>query len=287
MNQKILAIQEIYREGKERLERAGILEAELDAWYLLEHVTGISKASYYGNPAREIRRQEKEQYFYYIEERKKRIPLQHLTGEQGFMGLVFCVNRHVLIPRQDTEILVEMALERMKPGMQILDMCTGSGCILLSLLKSCKAEGVTGTGTDISKEALRVAVSNAERLGIRAKFVQGDLFENIGSQKIFDMIVSNPPYIPTAVIDGLQEEVKLYDPYVALDGREDGLFFYRRIVKESIPYIKRDGCLLFEIGCEQAEAVAGLMEKAGYKDIRVKKDLAGLDRVVYGMYNGE
>lgn len=203
------------------------------------------------------------------------------------MGLVFCVNRHVLIPRQDTEILVETALERMKPGMQILDMCTGSGCILLSLLKLCKAEGVTGTGTDISKEALRVAVSNAERLGIRAKFVQGDLFENIGSQKIFDMIVSNPPYIPTAVIDGLQEEVKLYDPYVALDGREDGLFFYRRIVKESIPYIKRDGCLLFEIGCEQAEAVAGLMEKAGYKDIRVKKDLAGLDRVVYGMYNGE
>ncbi len=287
MNQKILAIQEIYREGKERLERAGILEAELDAWYLLEHVTGISKASYYGNPAREIRRQEKEQYFYYIEERKKRIPLQHLTGEQGFMGLVFCVNRHVLIPRQDTEILVETALERMKPGMQILDMCTGSGCILLSLLKLCKAEGVTGTGTDISKEALRIAVSNAERLGIRAKFVQGDLFENIGSQKIFDMIVSNPPYIPTAVIDGLQEEVKLYDPYVALDGREDGLFFYRRIVKESIPYIKRDGCLLFEIGCEQAEAVAGLMEKAGYKDIRVKKDLAGLDRVVYGMYNGE
>ncbi|MBC5743373.1 peptide chain release factor N(5)-glutamine methyltransferase [Lachnospiraceae bacterium MD308] len=282
-----MAIQEIYREGKERLERAGILEAELDAWYLLEHVTGISKASYYGNPAREIRRQEKEQYFYYIEERKKRIPLQHLTGEQGFMGLVFCVNRHVLIPRQDTEILVETALERMKPGMQILDMCTGSGCILLSLLKLCKAEGVTGTGTDISKEALRVAVSNAERLGIRAKFVQGDLFENIGSQKIFDMIVSNPPYIPTAVIDGLQEEVKLYDPYVALDGREDGLFFYRRIVKESISYIKRDGCLLFEIGCEQAEAVAGLMEKAGYKDIRVKKDLAGLDRVVYGMYNGE
>ena len=287
MNQKILAIQEIYREGKERLERAGILEAELDAWYLLEHVTGISKASYYGNPAREIRRQEKEQYFYYIEERNKRIPLHHLTGDQGCMGLVFCVNRHVLIPRQDTEILVETALERMKPGMQILDMCTGSGCILLSLLKLCKAEGVTGTGTDISKEALRVAVSNAERLGIRAKFVQGDLFENIGSQKIFDMIVSNPPYIPTAVIDGLQEEVKLYDPYVALDGREDGLFFYRRIVKESIPYIKRDGCLLFEIGCEQAEAVAGLMEKAGYKDIRVKKDLAGLDRVVYGMYNGE
>lgn len=287
MNQKTLAMQEIYKEGKERLARAGILEAKLDAWYLLEHVTKVSRASYYGNPQREVCEEEKEQYFCLIEERKKRIPLQHLTGEQEFMGLTFYVNRHVLIPRQDTEILAETALEHMKPGMQILDMCTGSGCILLSLLKLCRAEGVTGIGTDISKEALLAAVNNAERLGVSAKFVQGDLFENIQSEKAFDMIVSNPPYIPTAVIDELQEEVKLYDPYIALDGREDGLFFYRRIVKESISYIKRGGCLLFEIGCEQAEAVMGLLEAAGYEDIRVKKDLAGLDRVVYGMYNGE
>lgn len=287
MNQKTLAIREIYKEGKERLEHAGILEAELDAWYLLEHVTGISRASYYGYPEREVCEEEKDRYFYYIEERKKRVPLQHLTGEQEFMGLTFCVNRHVLIPRQDTEILAESALERIKPGMRILDMCTGSGCILLSLLKLCKEDGVTGVGADISREALLTAKSNAKRLGITAQFIQGDLFENIESGETFGMIVSNPPYIPTAVIDALQEEVKLYDPYIALDGREDGLFFYRRIVSESTSYIKRGGCLLFEIGCDQAEAVMGLLEAAGYKDIGVKKDLAGLDRVVYGRYNGK
>lgn len=287
MNRKISAIQEIYKEGKRRLANAGISEAELDAWYLLEHVTGISRAAYYGHPEREILEEEKERYFYYIEERKKKVPLQHLTGEQEFMGMTFHVNRHVLIPRQDTEILAETALERMKAGMRILDMCTGSGCILLSLLKLCREKGIAGTGMDISKEALLVAESNAKRLGIPAKFVKGDLFENAESGKLFDMIVSNPPYIPTAVIGGLQEEVKLYDPYIALDGREDGLYFYRRIVRECVPFIKRDGYLLFEIGCEQAEAVMGLMEAAGYKDIRVKKDLAGLDRVVYGRYNGE
>lgn len=287
MNRKISAIQEIYKEGKRRLANAGISEAELDAWYLLEHVTGISRAAYYGHPEREILEEEKERYFYYIEERKKKVPLQHLTGEQEFMGMTFHVNRHVLIPRQDTEILAETALERMKAGMRILDMCTGSGCILLSLLKLCREKGIAGTGMDISKEALLVAESNAKKLGIPAKFVKGDLFENAEPGKLFDMIVSNPPYIPTAVIGGLQEEVKLYDPYIALDGREDGLYFYRRIVRESVPFIKRGGYLLFEIGCEQAEAVMGLMETAGYKDIRVKKDLAGLDRVVYGRYNGE
>lgn len=287
MNRKISAIQEIYKEGKKHLESAGITEAELDAWYLLEHVTGISRAAYYGYPEREISEEEKERYFHYIEERKKKVPLQHLTGEQEFMGITFHVNRHVLIPRQDTEILAETALERMKPGMRILDMCTGSGCILLSLLKLCREKGITGTGMDVSKEALLTAESNAKRLGILAEFVQGDLFENAEPGKLFDMIVSNPPYIPTAVIGGLQEEVKLYDPYIALDGREDGLYFYRRIVRECVPFIKRGGCLLFEIGCEQAEAVMGLMEAAGYKDIGVKKDLAGLDRVVYGRYNGE
>ncbi len=287
MNRKISAIQEIYKEGKRRLENAGISEAELDAWYLFEHVTGISRAVYYGHPEREIREEEKERYFYYIEERKKKIPLQHLTGEQEFMGITFHVNRHVLIPRQDTEILAETALERIKAGMRILDMCTGSGCILLSLLKLCREKGITGTGMDISKEALLVAESNAKRLGIPAKFVKGDLFENAEPGKLFDMIVSNPPYIPTAVIGGLQEEVKLYDPYIALDGREDGLFFYRRIVRECVSFIKRGGYLIFEIGSEQAEAVMGLMEAAGYKDIGMKKDLAGLDRVVYGRYNGE
>ena len=287
MNRKILSIQEVYREGKERLERAGIADAGIDAWYLLEYVTGIDRASYYGNPGRELSGEEKKQYFFYIGERQKRIPLQHLTKEQAFMGLTYSVSRHVLIPRQDTELLVETALKQLKPDMRILDMCTGSGCILLSLLKLCGQEKITGIGADISCEALHTAKENASRLQVTAGFVQGDLFENIASEDMFDMIVSNPPYIPSQAIGGLQDEVRLYDPHIALDGGEDGLLFYRRIVKESIPHLKKGGRLLFEIGCEQAETVSNLMESAGFKDVRVKKDLAGLDRVVMGMYNGE
>lgn len=293
MRQRILAIREIYKEGKASLEREGLSEAELDAWYLLEYVTGISRASYYAYPEREISEEERARYFNYIEERKKRIPLQHLTGEQEFMGLKFIVNRHVLIPRQDTEILVEEALKLIKPGMGILDMCTGSGCILLSILKlcgaeqPCKTESVRGIGTDISGEAILVAEENAKRLDISADFKRGDLFGAVDAGNRFDLIVSNPPYIPTSVIDGLQEEVRLHDPYIALDGRGDGLYFYKRIVKDSISYIKKKGFLLFEIGCEQAEAVSGLMEASGYENVTVKKDLAGLDRVVMGMYNGE
>ena len=287
MRQKTLEMQKIFREGKAILEEAGIADAELDAWYLLEYVTGISRASYYGEPKRALSDEEQKKYFAYIEERRKRIPLQHLTGEQMFLGLPFYVKRHVLIPRQDTEVLVECAMKRMKAGMRILDMCTGSGCILLSLLRLCREKGVTGIGVDISREALSVAEENALRLDVTAKLVQGDLFENLRPEKNFDMIVSNPPYIPTAVIAKLQEEVKFYDPWIALDGREDGLFFYRRIIEESILYLKREGWLLLEIGCEQSRAVCGLMEAAGYEEIKVKKDLAGLDRVVMGMYNGE
>ncbi len=287
MKQKILKMQEALQKGKTILGKAGIPDAELDAWYLLEHVTGVSRAAYYGNPARELGEEEKKKYFSYIEERGRRIPLQHLTGEQEFMGLKFLVNKHVLIPRQDTEVLVECAMKQMKPGMQILDMCTGSGCILISILWLCREKDIHGTGSDISREALRVAEENALRLNVAAEFVQGNLFENLAPEKGFDLIVSNPPYIPTGVIDSLQEEVRLHDPRIALDGKEDGLFFYRRITEESTSYLKRNGWLLLEIGCEQAGAVCGLMEAAGYDKITVKKDLAGLDRVVMGMYNGE
>lgn len=287
MKQRILNIQKIYREGQKQLEKAGICEASLDAWYLLEYVTGISKASYYGNPEREISEEEEESYFSYIKKRCERIPLQHLTGEQEFMGISFLVNEHVLIPRQDTETLVEEVLKKLKPEMKVLDMCTGSGCILLSLLKLYKKGKITGTAADISAKALDVARKNAQRLGMDVRFIQSDLFENITSEMKYDVIVSNPPYIPTAVIDSLQDEVKLYDPYIALNGREDGLYFYREIIKESVFYIKNGGWLAFEIGHDQARAVSELMKMAGYENISVKKDLASLDRAVIGMYNGE
>ena len=283
MKKRTLTFQQIYREGTSKLKEAGIREAALDAWYLLEFATGITKASYYGNPDKEIKEEEAARYLGYIEIRKSRIPLQHITKEQAFMGYPFYVDEHVLIPRQDTETLAEEALKVLKPGMEVLDLCTGSGCILISLMKMC--EGLYGTGSDISEEALEVARKNACRLEVNATFIRSSLFEHISGR--YDLIVSNPPYIRTSVIQELQEEVRLHDPFIALDGKEDGLYFYREIIKAGGGYLKPGGYLMFEIGYDQGTEVASLMEKHGYRNIMVKKDLAGLDRVVSGMYNGE
>ena len=281
MSGKILTLQMIYKEGAETLEHAGIPDAKLDAWYLLEYVTGISRASYFGDPKREVPKEQAESYREVILRRAGHIPLQHITGEQEFMGYTFLVNPDVLIPRQDTETLTEEALKFTEPGMKVLDMCTGSGCILISLMKKCN--GLTGTGCDISEKALKTARENGRRLQVEASWIQSDLFEQISER--FDLIVSNPPYIRTGVIEELQQEVRLHDPWIALDGKKDGLYFYRRIIAESTGYIRDNGALMFEIGHDQAEDVVRLMEEAGYTQIRVKKDLAGLDRVVTGRYN--
>lgn len=283
MSGKILTLQMIYKEGAEILEHAGIPDAKPDAWYLLEYVTGISRASYFGDPKREVPKEQAESYREVILRRAGHIPLQHITGEQEFMGYSFLVNPDVLIPRQDTETLTEEALKFTEPGMKVLDMCTGSGCILISLMKKC--HGLTGTGCDISEKALKTARENGRRLQVEASWIQSDLFEQISER--FDLIVSNPPYIRTGVIEELQEEVRLHDPWIALDGKKDGLYFYRRIIAESTGYIRDNGALMFEIGHDQAEDVVRLMEEAGYTQIRVKKDLAGLDRVVTGRYNKE
>ena len=283
MSGKILTLQMIYKEGAETLEHAGIPDAKLDAWYLLEYVTGISRASYFGDPKREVPKEQAESYREVILRRAGHIPLQHITGEREFMGYSFLVNPDVLIPRQDTETLTEEALKFTEPGMKVLDMCTGSGCILISLMKKC--HGLTGTGCDISEKALKTARENGRRLQVEASWIQSDLFEQISER--FDLIVSNPPYIRTGVIEELQEEVRLHDPWIALDGKKDGLYFYRRIIAESTGYIRDNGALMFEIGHDQAEDVVRLMEEAGYTQIRVKKDLAGLDRVVTGRYNKE
>lgn len=288
MKQRISTLQTIYREGKEQLEAAGVPDADLDAWYLLEFVTGISKAQYYGNPNAGIDEREALRYRDVIRQRAERIPLQHITGEQEFMGFSFQVNEHVLIPRQDTETLVEEAFGVLKPKMEILDLCTGSGCILLSLLKLGEKRGIAGlkgTGADISREALKVAEENGRRLGIpedRVAWIQGDLFENLEGS--FDLLVSNPPYIPSGELLGLQEEVRLHDPALALDGHEDGLYFYRRIAAEAGKYLRDGAYLMLEIGWDQGEAVRGLLEAAGYREVEVKKDLSGNDRVVRGRY---
>lgn len=281
-----MTFREVLNWGKEKLKDSGIDEYELDAWLLLEYVTGISRALFFVKDHEEMMSADRETYEKLVKKRGRHIPLQHLTNAQEFMGYEFYVNEHVLVPRQDTEILVEEAdrIASEKNMTKILDLCCGSGCILLSLLKM--GENRSGIGSDISEEALKVAKINRERLHIsteRVTFLKGDLFENISGQ--FDMIVSNPPYIRTAEIETLQAEVRLHDPFEALDGKEDGLFFYRRIVSEAERYLKDNGVLLFEIGYDQADDVRTLMEEADFENVQIKKDLAGLDRVVGGVYN--
>lgn len=291
-----MTLREAYEYGQKQLQLAGIDDADLDAWYLLEFVTGISRTMYYVKMQDKLLPEQEKQYRGFIETRASHIPLQHITGVQEFMGLEFIVNEHVLVPRQDTEVLVESVLEVLEPGMKVLDMCTGSGCILISLMKlygTSQAETtgevtedekmLCGVGVDISEEALKVAKANGEKIGVKAEFIQSDLFENVRGE--YDVIVSNPPYIRTAVIEELKEEVKCHDPFIALDGKEDGLYFYRKIVEKSLEYLSDGGRLLFEIGHDQGEEVKKLMEQAGFTGVTVKKDLAGLDRVVLGKYN--
>ena len=274
---------EALKSGAEYLRSRDIADAEYDAWYLLEFAGHISRAEYL---LRRTEKMPKEVYIRYEEllrERGKRIPLQHLTGEQEFMGLSFTVNDRVLIPRQDTELLAEEALKRLRPGARVLDLCTGSGCIAISL-KKIRAD-LDVTASDLSGQALEIARENAKRLMTDIDFVQSDLLEELSGT--FDMIVSNPPYIPTKTIDTLMEEVRFHDPKMALDGGADGLFFYRRIIAESKSHITRGGWLIFEIGHDQGETVSHMMMEGSYTGVRVIKDLSGLDRVVVGTWHKE
>ena len=280
------SLETLLKEGTKVLEQHKIQEARLDAWLLLEYVTGMNRAFYFAHSADGMDEEKADRYRELIRKRAAHVPLQHITHQAYFMGFEFYVNQNVLVPRQDTEILVEEAIQVMRPKMKVLDMCTGSGCIVLSILKMCREKyymtDLQGIGADVSEEALKVARENGRRLGVPVTWIQSDLFVKIPEEEKYDVIVSNPPYIETAVIDTLQEEVRLHDPYIALDGKEDGLYFYRRIISEAGKYLKTQGKLMFEIGCDQAEAVEELMKNAGYEQITVKKDLAGLDRVVYG-----
>jgi len=283
-----MTYREFYEYGKQKLEAAGVVEAALDARLLLEYICRTDRNELIIHADRERSSMEEQFYRTVIEKRAARVPLQYIVGEQEFMGLRFKVNEQTLIPRQDTEILVEEALHRLSDGMRILDLCTGSGCILLSLLKySNECEGV---GIDISKKALMTAQENAQWLQLEAAFLEGDLFEPLANfvsdrttDRLFDMVVSNPPYIPTAVIDTLMPEVREHEPVIALDGGEDGLSFYRKIVAEVPVHMRKGASLLFEIGCEQGEAVMSLMQKAGFEQIEIFRDYAGLDRVVSGV----
>lgn len=282
MEEKFFTLEQIWKDAKAFLESKGVPDADLDAWYLMEEIWQIDRSFYYAHKkeavSREKQKEQLEQYRHYLLRRGEREPLQHILGHAYFMELKFLVNSHVLIPRPDTEILAEEARKRLRPDSRVLDLCTGSGCILLSLLYHCPR--VEGTGADISWEALMVAEENSRRLKLPAKFIQSDLFENITGR--FQMIVSNPPYIPSGGIDSLMEEVRRYDPRLALDGGADGLDFYRRLLKESREYLIPGGVILLEIGSDQGAWVQARMEALGYQKVQIIKDLSGLDRVVLG-----
>ncbi len=272
----------LYETGKDRLEKAGIQEAALDARLLLEEVCRTDRNTLLVHGDRAVTEEEETQFRIFIERRSTHEPLQQITGWQEFMGLRFSVTEDVLVPRQDTETLVEEVMRYLRDGMEILDVCTGSGCILLSLLRY--SNGCRGVGCDISEKALAVAGQNAKELGISAQFIQSDLFESIEGR--FEYIVSNPPYIRKDMIPTLMEEVRDHEPLIALDGGEDGLDFYRKITREATEHLYSGGMLFFEIGYDQGEAVKLLMEEEGYKEVTVSQDLAGFDRVVYGTFNG-
>lgn len=268
----------LYDELRLILKDSGVAEADLDSRLIMEYVCTTNRNTLLAHPDREVSEAEESTIRDMIAKRANRIPLQHITGHQEFMGLDFVVSEDVLIPRQDTEILVEEAMIETMDGMSVLDMCTGSGCILLSIMRY-KNE-IDGTGVDKSDKALNIARENAKALGIDCKFIESNLFEGVEGQ--FDVIVSNPPYIATEVIKTLETEVKDHEPIMALDGKEDGLYFYREITKEAVPHLFGGGKLLYEIGYDQGEAVSEIMIENGFKDVRIVKDYAGFDRVVVG-----
>ena len=345
--------------GKKILKNAGIVEADLDAWYLFEQSFGISRAQYFlcarenivGSTAQKMTAQEqtgnslesknaldcvelwlKEKLSAYenaLKKRVARIPLQQIIGQQEFMGLSFFVNEHVLIPRQDTETLVELVLQEQKDkDISILDMCTGSGCIAVSLKKLGGYAHVEGA--DISEESLKVAKRNSEEIlenndvnndavSSRTEQIQNctnltnnqnkqnnsakrkiseasklsqagvtfrhsDMFSNFPETEQFDVIVSNPPYIPSAVIEELEPEVRDHEPRGALDGTADGLYFYRILAEECAKHLTPGGHVYFEIGYDQGMAVKELLDNHGFKETRVIQDLAGKDRVVCGAW---
>lgn len=305
MQEGIFTCREVYEEGAALLEE--LEDGRLDARLLLEYYCGIPAHRLLADPETAVKAEEREAFLAGIHRRAAREPLAYITGEQSFMGLPFVVSPDVLIPEQDTENMVEEALRYLEDGSRILDLCTGSGCILLSLLHY--SNNCVGVGTDISAPALKIAGQNAEALGLRDRttWLLGDLFEALGdgrgsetaapfaqtgflspegtfsSPVKYDMIIANPPYIRTDVLETLAPEVRCAEPRTALDGGADGLDFYRRIILKAPAYLVIGGRLMLEIGYDQAEDVTALMKESGYYGVEVVKDYGGNDRIVTGV----
>lgn len=274
--------EEALKEGCLYLSEKNIPDASIDGWLLLSFCCKIDRARFFMNKDSELANEAYNRYKKLIVLRGEHIPLQHLTNEQEFMGLSYYVNEDVLIPRQDTEILVEEVLKVSK-GKKILDICTGSGCIIISLDKLSDIE--SGLGVDISEKALTVARKNGKELDSKVTFMQSDIYSQITGT--YDIIVSNPPYIPSSDILTLMEEVRVHEPMIALDGEEDGLYFYKMICNHLKDFLVPGGYVFFEIGYNQGKDVQSLLKEAGMTEIKITKDLAGLDRVVSARFKKE
>ena len=286
-----LLIKELLSIAANRFSAVGCMTPRLDAEVLLAHLLHVDKSFFFIHGSDPLDERRSELYFQLVDQRASGIPVQYLTGIQEFMGLPFTVNEHVLIPRPDTETLVEKAIQVIKASKRVLhkplvlDLCCGSGAIAVSLAHHCPEAQILAV--DISAEALAAAKENAERNGVknRVRFLQADLFAPQGKGgKIgkFDCIVSNPPYIPSAVIPTLQREVAQHEPLLALDGGADGLDFYRRIIAEAPDHLRKGGTLLLEIGHDQAPAIKELIAASGryQEEVTVIADLAGHDRCI-------
>lgn len=270
-------VKDVVAKAIEKLDAAGIAESRIDSWLLAESVLGVSRQDLFLEPEKSVSEEQAQKYLNAVSVRVKHIPLQHITGYQQFMDLEFVVNKDVLIPRPETELLVEQVVSYIKDNdVKVLDMCTGSGCIAVSVDRMCANTDVTAV--DISEKALKVAGENNIRNEGRVTFVQSDLFENI--HETYDIIVSNPPYIPTSDIETLMEEVREHEPRLALDGSTDGLKFYREICTNAVNYLNENGKIFLEIGYDQGRTVPELLRENGFTDIQVLKDLSGNDRMV-------
>ena len=281
-----MTVKEVREKIQKRLQKAEIEDFEYEVWMLLEWKLGIGRAEYFMDPDREILDKAWMSLNEVLRERERRVPLQYLMGSCEFMGYTFEVDERVLIPRQDTECLVELAVEKIRQTLreqascQGLYICTGSGCIGISVKLLCPEAEVTLS--DVSEGALDVAKKNAWNLGASVRTIESDLFENI--QGSYDYILSNPPYIPSRVIEGLMPEVREFEPRIALDGTEDGLYFYRAIAEDAVGYLRPGGWLIFEIGQEQGADLLSILREQGFENTEIKKDLAGLDRIAVGRW---
>lgn len=270
--------EELYQEGLAALMNASLPEADSDCFILFSECFSLSRYSYFFKKDEIIADENKTELFRgWIKRRLDREPVQYIIGNQEFYGLKFLVDERVLIPRLDTEVLVDEVLKTDIKGKRMLDLCTGSGCILITCAKLGKT--AYALGTDLSYDALNVAEENAKLNEVTVQLRQGDLFDAVGEEK-FDIITSNPPYIADSERADLSAEVIDHEPHMALFADHDGLLMYERIISDINKYLNPGGRVFFEIGYAQGKAVAELCREAGLENIRVIKDLAGLDRVV-------